>query len=68
MSICLVEVTRKFLYFSDFFYFLKFKIYLFEILKNIFKSSKYVFEFIECQTMSRNVPIIFGAFEIFFGY
>jgi hypothetical protein len=43
MSTCLVEVFRKFSYFMNIFLFLKFKIYLFEVLKNIFKSSKYVF-------------------------
>jgi hypothetical protein len=41
-----------------FFYFLRTKIYLFEVLKNIFKSSKYVFEFIGCQIISRNFPRI----------
>jgi hypothetical protein len=68
MSICLVEVSRKFSYFSNFFYFSKFKIFLFEVIKNIFKSPKYVFEIIGCQIMFRNFPRIFGAFEIFFGY
>jgi hypothetical protein len=43
MLIYLVEVSGKFSYFLIFFYFLKFKIYLFEVLQNIFKSSKYVF-------------------------
>jgi hypothetical protein len=44
MLIYLVEVSDKFLYFfSIFFYFLRTKIYLFEELKNNFKSSKYVF-------------------------
>jgi hypothetical protein len=47
---------------------LKFKIYLFEELKNILKISKYVFEFIGCQIMSRNFSRIFGALEIFFGH
>jgi hypothetical protein len=39
----LVEVFGKFSYFRVFFYFSKTKIYLFEVLQNIFKSSKYVF-------------------------
>jgi hypothetical protein len=43
MSICLVEVARIFLYFFEYFcIFLKFKIYLFEVLNFFFKSSKYV--------------------------
>jgi hypothetical protein len=48
-----------------FFYFLETKLCLFELVKNIFKSSKYVFEFIRCQSMSRNFSRIFGDFEIF---
>jgi hypothetical protein len=47
---------------------MKFKIYLFDVLKNIFKSFKYVFEFNGCQIISRNFPRIFGTFGIFFGY
>jgi hypothetical protein len=38
------------------------KTYLFEVLKNNFKSSKYVFEFIGCQIMPRNFSRNFGAF------
>jgi hypothetical protein len=43
---CLKHVNkscRSFPQIFIFFYFSKFKIYLFEVLKNIFKSSKYVF-------------------------
>jgi hypothetical protein len=68
MSICHVEVFHKFSYFLNIFLFLKFKIYLLEVLKNIFKNSKYVFEFIGCQIMPRNFRRIFGAFEIFSGF
>jgi hypothetical protein len=57
-----------FIYFLIFFYFPRTKIYLFEALKNIFKSTKNVFELIGCQIISRNFPRIFGAFEIFFGH
>jgi hypothetical protein len=64
MLIYIIEVSIIFI----FFYFPRTKIYLFGILKNIFKSSKYVFEFIRCQIMFSNFPRIFGAFEIFFGY
>jgi hypothetical protein len=35
-----LEVSRKFFIF---FYFLKFKIYLFQVLKNLFKSFKFIF-------------------------
>jgi hypothetical protein len=42
MLICLVEVSGKFSYFLNIFLFPKFKIYLFEVHKNIFKSSKYI--------------------------
>jgi hypothetical protein len=52
VSICLVEVSRKFLYIPE--YFTKFKIYLFEALKTFSKVLNMFFEFIWCQIMSRN--------------
>jgi hypothetical protein len=54
------SLLQNFIFFWRFIYFPK--IYLFEVLQNIFKSSKYVFEFIGCQIMSRNFPKIFWAF------
>jgi hypothetical protein len=69
MLICLVEVFGKFSYFSEyFFYFSKFKIYLFEVLNTFSKVLNMFFEFIRCQIMSRNFPRSFGAFEILFGH
>jgi hypothetical protein len=56
------SLPQNFIFFLIFFYFLKFKIYLFEVLNNISKISKYIFEFIGCQIMSRNFPRIFRAF------
>jgi hypothetical protein len=67
MLIYPIEAFGKFSYFFRiFFYFPKTKIYLFEVLKNILKSSNYFFEFIGCQIMSRNFTRIFGVFGIFF--
>jgi hypothetical protein len=44
MLIYILEVSGKFSFFSEyFFYFLKTKIYLFEVLKYILKSFRYVF-------------------------
>jgi hypothetical protein len=51
--------TCKFSYFLEYFYFPKTKIYLFKVLKKVFRNSKYVFEFIRCQNISRNFPGIF---------
>jgi hypothetical protein len=42
MLIYLVEAFGKFHIFGIFFYFLETKIYFFEVLKNIFRSYKYV--------------------------
>jgi hypothetical protein len=61
----LVEAFGKFSYFGIFFYFLETKIYLFEVLKNIFKSSKYIFEFIGCQIVSRNILAFLEPSEYF---
>jgi hypothetical protein len=39
-----IEALDRFSYFSEyFFYFPENKIYLFEVLKNVFRNSKYVF-------------------------
>jgi hypothetical protein len=65
MLIYLVEVTHKFLFFLNSFLFSKIKNYLFEVLKNFSKVLNKVFEFIGCQIMSRNFPIIFGALGYF---
>jgi hypothetical protein len=43
MLIYFVEAFGKFHIFGIFFYFLETKIYFFEVLKNIFRSYKYVF-------------------------
>jgi hypothetical protein len=43
MSICLVEVTRSFWYFLNIFLFFEIQNLLFDVHKNILKSSKYVF-------------------------
>jgi hypothetical protein len=54
-----------FIFFGVFFYFPKTKFYLFEVLKNVFRNSKYVFEFIRCQNISRNFLEFLEAFIIF---
>jgi hypothetical protein len=69
MLICLVEVSRKFSYFPEYFcIFPKFEIYLVEVLNFFSKVLNMFFEFIGCQIMFRNFPRTFGAFEIFFEY
>jgi hypothetical protein len=66
MLIYLVKVSRKFSYFSEyFFYFPKFKIYLFEVLKHFLEVLNKPFEFIGYQIMSRKFPRIFGALGYF---
>jgi hypothetical protein len=69
ISICLVEVARKFCIFLNIFYtFRNSKFIYLRYLKIFSKVLIMFFEFIRCQSMSRNFPRIFGAFEIFFGY
>jgi hypothetical protein len=65
---CLKHVTisyrssrQIFIFFGIFFYSPETKIYLFEVLKNVFKNSTYVFKFIRCQNISRIFSRIFGS-------
>jgi hypothetical protein len=52
---CLVEVSRKFSYFSKYFYiFRNSKSIYFRYLKTFSKVINMIFEFIGCQIMSRN--------------
>jgi hypothetical protein len=58
----LIEAFGKiFIFFGIFFYFPETKIYLFEELKNVFRNSNYVFEFIGCQNIYRIFPVIFES-------
>jgi hypothetical protein len=52
-----------FIFFGIFFYFLKNKIYLFEVLKTFSKALDTFFEFIGCQNIPRNFLGIFGSFH-----
>jgi hypothetical protein len=50
-----------FIFLRIFSYFPETKIYLFKILKNVFRNSKYVFNFIRCQNICRNFSGMFGS-------
>jgi hypothetical protein len=54
-----------FIFFGIFFYFSETKIYLFEELKNVFRNSNYVFEFIRCQNIYMNFSDFLKAYIIF---
>jgi hypothetical protein len=69
MLICLVEVSRKFSYFLNIFLLSEIQnLFIWGYLKIFSKVLNIFFEFIGCQTMSRNFPKMFGAFEIFVGH